>query len=172
LLADMLSGALCAVALTWHHMGRRKNLNLRLEEVLQGCWQMIAAKLNKEAKEMTPEEQLIQRYFDAFNRHDLEGVMACFHEEPVLIGSTGKRSAGRDEVRRSYETEFATFLDGRCDLRMCTGNSGRGVAESVFHGTRANHGKIEAIGAEVMEIVDGKIKEIRDYHQPVPAKAA
>jgi ketosteroid isomerase-like protein len=121
---------------------------------------------------MTPEEQLIQRYFDAFNRHDLEGVMACFHEEPVLIGSGGKRCAGRDEVRRSYETEFATFLDGRCDLRMCTGNSGRGVAESVFHGTRANHGKIEAIGAEVMEIVDGKIKEIRDYHQPVPAKAA
>jgi SAM-dependent methyltransferase len=23
-----------------------------------------------------------------------------------------------------------------------------------------------------MEIVDGKIKEIRDYHQPVPPKAA
>ena len=43
LLADMLSGALCAVALTWHHMGRRKNLNLRLEEAVQGCWQMIAA---------------------------------------------------------------------------------------------------------------------------------
>ena len=27
---------------------------------------------------MTPEEQLIQRYFDAFNRHDIDGVMACF----------------------------------------------------------------------------------------------
>jgi taurine dehydrogenase small subunit len=121
---------------------------------------------------MTPEEQLIQRYFDAFNRHDLEGVMGCFHAEPVLIGSTGKRCAGRVEVRRSYETEFATFLDGRCDLRMCTGNSGRGVAESVFHGTGAKHGKVEAIGAEVMEIVDGKIKEIRDYHHPVPPKAA
>jgi hypothetical protein len=24
---------------------------------------------------MTPEEQLIQRYFDAFNRHDIEGVI-------------------------------------------------------------------------------------------------
>jgi AcrR family transcriptional regulator len=43
LLADMLSGALCAVALTWHHMGRRKNLSTQLEEVVQGCWQMIAA---------------------------------------------------------------------------------------------------------------------------------
>jgi hypothetical protein len=31
---------------------------------------------------------------------------------------------------------------------------------------------VEAIGAEVLEIRDGKIKEIRDYHRPVPAKAA
>jgi AcrR family transcriptional regulator len=43
LLADMLSGALCAVALTWHHMGRQKNLNRQIEEVVQGCWRMIAA---------------------------------------------------------------------------------------------------------------------------------
>jgi hypothetical protein len=46
------------------------------------------------------------------------------------------------------------------------------VAESFFHGTRADRGRVEAIGAEVMEIVDGKIKEIRDYHQLVPSKAA
>jgi hypothetical protein len=31
---------------------------------------------------------------------------------------------------------------------------------------------VEAIGAEVMEIVDGKIKEIRDYHHPLQTKAA
>jgi len=123
-------------------------------------------------EKMTPEEQLIQRYFDAFNRHDLEGVMACFHEEPVLVGATGKRCAGRAEVRRSYETEFAMFPDGRCDLRVCTGNNGHGVAESFFRGTRPQRGIVEAIGAEVMEIVDGKIKELRDYHQPIPAKAA
>ncbi len=121
---------------------------------------------------MTPEEQLIQRYFDAFNRHDLEGVMACYHEEPVLVSPDGKRCTGRAEVRRSYETEFATFPDAHCALRVCTGNSGHGVAESFFTGTRAERGKVEAIGAEVMEIVDGKIKEIRDYHHLVPAKAA
>jgi ketosteroid isomerase-like protein len=121
---------------------------------------------------MTPEEQLIQRYFDAFNRHDIEGVMACFHDEAVLVGPNGKRVVGRAEVRRSYETELALFPDAHCDLRLCTGNSGRGVAESLFTGTRRERGRTEAIGAEVMEIVDGKIKEIRDYHQPVPAKAA
>jgi AcrR family transcriptional regulator len=43
LLADMLSGALCAVALTWLRTGRRKKLSVQLEEVVQGCWRMIAA---------------------------------------------------------------------------------------------------------------------------------
>jgi len=121
---------------------------------------------------MTPEEDLIQRYFDAFNRHDLEAVVACFHERAVLVSPNGKRLVGTAEVRRSYETEFALFPDAHCELRVCTGNSGRGVAESFFSGTRSGHGRIEAIGAEVMEILDGKIKEIRDYHQPAPAKAA
>ncbi len=121
---------------------------------------------------MTPEEQLIQRYFDAFNRHDIDAVVACFHDEAVLVGPNGRRLAGIAEVRRSYETEFALFPDAHCDLRVCTGNNGRGVAESFFWGTHGRRGRIEAIGAEVIEIVDGKIKEIRDYHQPVSAKAA
>ena len=122
---------------------------------------------------MTPEEQLIQRYFDAFNRHDIEGVMACFDKEPTLVHGDGKRIAGLQEVRRQYESEFAMCPDGRCELRLYTGNNGRAVAESLFHGTSSRDGKvIEAIGAEVMEIVNGKIKEIRDYHQPLPARAA
>ena len=122
---------------------------------------------------MTAEEQLIQRYFDAFNRHDLAGVMECFHAHPVIVETSGRRFEGREEVQRHYETGFALFPDGRCDLRMCTGNNGHGVAESFFRGTGPRYGKVvEALGAEVMEIVDGKIKEIRDYHQPSNAKAA
>jgi hypothetical protein len=120
---------------------------------------------------MTAEEELIRRYFDAFNRHDLESVVACFHDQAVLLSSSGKRLVGLAEVRRSYETEFASFPDAHCQLRVCVGNSGHGVAESFFSGTRAGHGRIEAIGAEVIEIEDGKIKEIRDYHQPVPANS-
>src|SRR5260370_6224580 len=107
---------------------------------------------------MTSEEQHIKRYFDAFNRHDIEGVVTCFHDEAVLMGPNGKRLVGMAEVRRSYETEFALFPDAHCELRVCTGNSGRGVAESFFSGTHTGRGRIEAIGAEVIEIVDGNIK--------------
>jgi AcrR family transcriptional regulator len=43
LLADMLSGALCAVALGWLRTRRRKPLSMQLAEVVQICWRMIAA---------------------------------------------------------------------------------------------------------------------------------
>ena len=43
LLADMLSGALCAVALTWLCTGRRKKLEAQVAEVVEACWRMIAA---------------------------------------------------------------------------------------------------------------------------------
>jgi hypothetical protein len=79
----------------------------------------------------------------------------------------------RLEVRRAYETSFALFPDGHCDLRSCAGHDGRGMAESFFRGARPREGKVvEAIGAEVLEIVDGKIKEIRDYHKRISTAVA
>lgn len=52
---------------------------------------------------MTREEERIKRYFDAFNRHDIEAVMACYHDEPVLVAPNGKRCEGRAAVRKSYD---------------------------------------------------------------------
>ena len=123
---------------------------------------------------MTREEELIQRYFDAFNQHDgYRGVMACFHEHPVIVDPAGNRLEGRDMVRRHYEISFDRFPDLAVAICGCVRGQrrSRSVAESLFRGTRAQYGKVvEALGAEVMEIVDGKIKEIRDYHQSSSAK--
>jgi ketosteroid isomerase-like protein len=122
---------------------------------------------------MTREEQLVHRYFDAFNRHDVEGVMECFHASPRIIDPEGHTFEGRADVRRHYESGFALLPDGQCDLKTCTGNDGHALAESVFHGTRPRDGRsVKAIGAEVIEVVEGRIKEIRDYHRPLVAEAA
>ncbi len=43
LLADMLSGALCAVTLGWLGSGRHKPLSMQLAEVVEICWRMIGA---------------------------------------------------------------------------------------------------------------------------------
>ena len=80
----------------------------------------------------TPEEELIERYFDAFNRHDLDGVIVCFHDAIVFVSPNGDRVAGINAARVRYAKEFATMPDAHCELRLATGNDGRGVAESVF----------------------------------------
>ena len=112
------------------------------------------------------EEDLIRRYFDAFNRHDVDGVMSCFHDEPVLIDMEGVRHEGRAAIRRRYEYEFSSVPDGRCEMRTVLGQGGAGMAESLFTGTHARSGRsIMAIGAEVIEFADGRFKTIRDYHR-------
>lgn len=110
------------------------------------------------------EQELIQRYFNAFNRHDIDAVMACFHNEPLLIDFEGGRHDGREAVRQRYEYEFTSFLDGRCEMRTVTGHAGCGMAEWLFVGTHARTGRRgTAIGAEVFEFVDGKITALRVY---------
>ena len=116
---------------------------------------------------MTAEEELIQRYFDAFNRHDFDAVMACFDEHAVVVDTEGRRFEGAKGVRRHYEIGFARIPDGRCDLRAMTGARDRGMAESLFHGTTGRGRAIRALGVEVIEFVDGRIREIRDYHRLV-----
>ena len=109
---------------------------------------------------------MIERYFDAFNRHDIDGVMACFADDVVIIDTQGARLEGHDAVRRHYSEGFAAVPDGRCALEMMAAHDGRGVAESVFTGTLTNGHRIRAMGAEVMEFANGRIREIRDYHRP------
>src|SRR5713101_3910974 len=59
---------------------------------------------------MTPEEQLIQRYFDAFTRHDIEGVMACFMKSRSLLA----RQASDPPV--AQKCGVRTRLSSRCFL--------------------------------------------------------
>jgi len=42
----------------------------------------------------TREEEIIRRYYEAFNNHNLEGVIACFHPEPVVVDSDRRRHEG------------------------------------------------------------------------------
>lgn len=117
----------------------------------------------------TTEEQLIERYFDAFNRHDIDAVMACFHEGALVGGVENGQARGYDAIRLRYEREFAAVPDGVCDLQTAVARDGRGVAESLFHGTARDGRPVKAVGAEIIEFADGKIKEIHDYHRQIEA---
>ncbi len=118
----------------------------------------------------TSEERALRSYVESFNRHDIEGLMACFAEAPVILDMLGKRHDGRAQVRRFFEEQFAMFPDARCDIKVVTGRAATGMAETDFHWTHAKTGKVvTASGAEVAEFAGDKIKELRDYHRVTSA---
>jgi uncharacterized protein (TIGR02246 family) len=113
--------------------------------------------------------ELIARYFDAFNRHDLDGVLACFHPDATIIGSDGSRHDGLDAVRALYVEQFAITPDGRCDLRAVVLTATGTEAESLFQGTRARDGRaIRAVGVERFDFSGDRIKEMHVSHRPAP----
>lgn len=114
---------------------------------------------------MTVEADVVRRYFDAFNRQDLEGVMATFTEDAEILNSAGDRLRGHGEIRERYVYMFETYPDGFCDLTMACGSDGSAAAESVFTGTpKGETVQVRAKGAELLTIHDGRISELRDYH--------
>ena len=113
------------------------------------------------------EEELIQRYFAAFNGHDLEGVLACFHPDAVIVDCGGSRYDGLDAARSFYAKQLAITPDARCDLRSVIAADGTYDVQSGFEGTRARDGRvIRAIGFERLTFLDGRIKEIQMHHHP------
>jgi uncharacterized protein (TIGR02246 family) len=113
------------------------------------------------------EEELIQRYFAAFNRHDLDGVLGCFHQDAIIVGSDGSRYDGLDAVRSLYAEQFAITPDCRCNLRSVAAADAKCDVESLFEGTRARDGRaIRAVGLERLTFLDGRIKEMHVHHRP------
>jgi len=71
--------------------------------------------------EETAEEGHVHRYFEAFNSHDIDRVMACLHEQPVVCGSDRKALRGLRGVRRFYADQFS-------DIPMVGANYARSPA--------------------------------------------
>jgi ketosteroid isomerase-like protein len=51
-------------------------------------------------------EDLVIRFTDAFNRNDLDGVMAFMADDAVYEEFTGASSRGRDAIRAAFVPQF------------------------------------------------------------------
>jgi steroid delta-isomerase-like uncharacterized protein len=57
-------------------------------------------------------EAMIARYNDAWNRHDVEAILAMHTDDSVFENHTsGGKGVGKQEIRRVVEGVFATFPD-------------------------------------------------------------
>ena len=100
--------------------------------------------------------------FDAFNRHDIDGVMEHFAEDCVFytLGGPdvfGTKIEGKDAIRAAFSNVWAGMPDASWGVHTHFVHEDRAVSEWTFSGTNADGEKVEAQGADLFTLRDGKI---------------
>jgi ketosteroid isomerase-like protein len=110
----------------------------------------------------------LEAILDAFNRHDLDAIMAFFAEDATLDtprGSDpwGRRFVGKAAVREGLAARFAGIPDVHYseDRHFVCGE--RGVSEWLLTGTTAAGEQIAVRGCDLWEFHDGRVVRKDSY---------
>ena len=116
--------------------------------------------------------RLIQAYFDAFNRDDLESQLATLSLDVIHDINEGPSEMGLDAFRRFKERMDRNYRERIVDLVIFE-NGERGAAEFTVNGTYVgtDDGLPEATGqtysipaAVFVAVHDGRISRITSYY--------
>jgi len=117
---------------------------------------------------------LLDRFADAWNRHDLDALMSMMTDDCVFEASAGpqadgQRSEGKPAVRAAYAAVFEAFHDAHwaSARHFIAGN--RGVSEWTFTGTHNDGKRVEVTGCDLFTFQDGKIAIKNSYRKNRPA---
>ena len=116
---------------------------------------------------------LLEELFDAFNRHDVDGIMAFFSNDCVFDAVAGPqvygtRYEGRGAVGAAFAEVWATFPDARWADTRHTVSGDLGISEWTFVGTRADGARLEAEGCDLFTFANGKIVLKRAFRKQRP----
>ena len=109
---------------------------------------------------LTPED--LAETFDAFNRHDVDAVMKHFADDCVFytVGGPevyGSKVEGREAIAKAFSSAWEQMPDARWDHHSHFVHGDRAVSEWTFSGTAADGSRIEAEGADLFRLRDGRI---------------
>lgn len=115
--------------------------------------------------------------FDAFNRHDIEGVMKHFADDCVFftVGGTevfGTKIEGKAAIAKAFSAVWEGMKDAHWAQRGHFVAGDRAVSEWTFSGTRADGKRIEADGVDVFRISNGKLVEKHAFRKDRPLQDA
>lgn len=121
----------------------------------------------------TPLIDLLDRFADAWNRHDLDALMAMMTDDCVFDASAGphvegERAKGAQAVRAAFAAVFEAFPDAHwANARHFVAGS-RGVSEWTFSGTRTDGRRVEVNGCDLFTFRDGRIAVKNSYRKNRP----
>ena len=112
--------------------------------------------------EQMPTVEALKGFLEAFNRHDLDGIMGfladdCTVDLPCGPHPWGTRLTGREQVREGCASRFAGLPDAHCgdDHHRVSGDMG--FSEWTLTGTTPSGKRVQVRGTDHLAFRDGKI---------------
>jgi uncharacterized protein (TIGR02246 family) len=114
--------------------------------------------------------KLLDTFAAAWNRHDVDGLMACMTDDCVFEAAAGKevagtRHVGREAVRRAYAAVFETYPDARWNQPRHIVAGDRAVSEWTFTGTTREGTKVEVNGCDLFTLRGGRLAVKNSYRK-------
>lgn len=99
---------------------------------------------------------MMRHFLDAFNRHDVDAVMAffsddCIFDTPRGPEPGGRHLVGRAAVREGIAARFTGIPDIRYEEDRHWGAGERGCSEWTIRGTTAGGERVEVRGCDLFE---------------------
>ena len=117
--------------------------------------------------------------FDAFNRHDIAGVMRHFADDCVFYTVAGESEfgneiTGRDAIAKAFEGVWTSMPDVQWadHSHFVSEDGSRGVSQWTFRATNPDGTRTEVQGADLFRFRDGRIVEKQAIRKQRPAVAA
>ena len=106
--------------------------------------------------------ELLDRFAEAWNRHDLDAIMSmmtadCAFEASAGDAVDGERSEWQAAVRAAFAAVFEQYPDAQWNNPRHFISGDRGVSEWTFTGTLRDGRRMEVRGCDLFTIRDGKI---------------
>jgi len=116
--------------------------------------------------------ELLDKFANAWNRHDVETIVSMMTPDAVLLmsggpTSEGRRVGGREELRNAISGLFKSMPDAQWSHAKHFIAGDRGVTQWVFTATRPDGSKAEAKGCDVFTFRDGLIA-VKDSYRKQP----
>ena len=111
--------------------------------------------------------QTIQHFHDAFNRHDVEQIMALMTEDCIFENTypppDGERLEGAAVVRAYWEQFFATSSQAHFVIEELFACAERAVLRWRYSWLSADGSAGQVRGVDVFRVRDGKVAEKCSY---------
>jgi steroid delta-isomerase-like uncharacterized protein len=116
---------------------------------------------------------LLERFAQAWNRHDLDALMSMMTDDCVFAASAGpepdgRRHDGTQAVRSAFAAVFDAFPDAQWANPRHFVAGTRAVSEWTFTGTQKDGRYVEVNGCDLFTLRDGRIAVKNSYRKNRP----